>query len=93
MGASSVAFWLIILDERDVFTHYNNFSSSCKSTGIPIFSITSKEWFNATANPSDIQVGWIPYSKRLYAASNKAPERTTTEVVPSPASMSYAFEL
>ena len=46
------------------------------------------ECFKANANPSEILVGCIPYSKRLYAASSNAPDRITTEVVPSPASIS-----
>lgn len=28
IGASSVAFWLIILEDKEVFTHWRSFSSS-----------------------------------------------------------------
>ena len=38
-------------------------------------------------------VGWIPFSNRSSQAFNKAPATTTTEVVPSPASISWALEI
>jgi len=38
-------------------------------------------------------LGWIPMSRSDSAAFNKAPARTTTEVVPSPASTSCALEI
>lgn len=38
-------------------------------------------------------VGWMPLSSKPSQASNKAPANTTTEVVPSPASISYALEI
>ncbi len=38
-------------------------------------------------------LGWIPFSKRDSAAFKSAPAKITTDVVPSPASTSCAFEI
>jgi len=43
--------------------------------------------------PSEIMLGWIPFSKRDSAAFKSAPAKITTDVVPSPASTSCAFEI
>ena len=43
--------------------------------------------------PSDIMFGWIPFSRRYSAAFKSDPAKITTEVVPSPASTSWAFEI
>lgn len=93
IGASSVAFWETIFELREVLTHCKSCSSSDKSTLIPSSEITSNDLLRASANPSDILVGWIPYSRRLCAASKRAPDSMTTDVVPSPASISYALEV
>lgn len=55
-------------------------------------------WLTSSANraalwkDSDIAVGWIPRCNNFSAASNRAPAITTTEVVPSPASISWALD-
>ncbi len=38
-------------------------------------------------------LGWIPLSSSDYAALSRAPANTTTDVVPSPAYTSCAFEI
>ena len=43
--------------------------------------------------PSTIIVGWTSCSKSDSACSNSAPARTTTDVVPSPTSLSVDFEI
>ena len=43
--------------------------------------------------PSETILGWIPFSKRDSAAFRSAPANITTDVVPSPASTSWAFEI
>ncbi len=93
IGANSVAFWETIFELKEVLTHWISYSSSVRSILSPSSWITSRDLFRAIANPSEILVGCIPYSRRLCAASRSAPESMTTDVVPSPASMSYAFEV
>ena len=68
-------------------------SLSAKSTGYPIPSITSIALFNATENPSEMAEGWIPFSMSSWQAFKRAPAMTTTEVVPSPASISCALDI
>lgn len=43
--------------------------------------------------PSETMLGWIPFSNKDYAAFKSAPANMTTEVVPSPASISWALEI
>ena len=40
-----------------------------------------------------MRLGWIFLFKSVSAASNKAPANITTDVVPSPASISYALDV
>jgi len=42
----------------------------------------------ALSKPSAIYNGWSPLSIKSEACSNKAPAKTTTDVVPSPISIS-----
>lgn len=55
-----------------------------------IFTFNAKS--AALWNDSDIAVGWMPRCSNFSAASNRAPAITTTEVVPSPASISWALD-
>jgi hypothetical protein len=57
-----------------------------------IFCKISFDFTAAFKNDSEIAVGWIPLPNNFDAASNRAPAITTTVVVPSPASISWAFE-
>jgi len=43
--------------------------------------------------PSEMILGWMPFSRRVSAAFKNAPAIMTTEVVPSPASTSCALEI
>lgn len=65
---------------------------SSRSTAIAIEFKISTAFSAAFWNESLIKVGWIPFCSRRSAASNKAPAITTTLVVPSPASESWAFD-
>ena len=51
-------------------------------------AITSFALLRATSNPSEIAAGCIPLLRSSWQAFSKAPAMTTTEVVPSPASIS-----
>lgn len=55
--------------------------------------MTLREKSRACWKPYETMLGWIPLSNKDSAAFNKAPARTTTDVVPSPASTSWAFEI
>lgn len=67
-------------------------SRSVKSTGVDISSKYSTTFFAALPNDSAITVGWMPLPRSFSAAPRRDPARTTTEVVPSPASISCAAE-
>jgi hypothetical protein len=82
------------LDDNEVVTHSIKDSLSLILTGIANwFLITSSEKSRALWKPYETIFGWIPLSNNDSAALSKAPARTTTEVVPSPASISWAFEI
>lgn len=53
-----------------------------------ILILTSTAKRAALWKDSEMAVGWIPLCNNFSAASKRAPAITTTEVVPSPASMS-----
>ena len=54
---------------------------------------TSIDLFSPRANPSEMVVGCSPRSISRSAFSRNAPARMTTEVVPSPASTSWALDV
>jgi len=79
---------------REVLTQLINVYLLEISTGIDkLFFMTSSEVSKALWNPYEIIFGWIPLSKSDSAAFKSAPARTTTDVVPSPAYTSCAFEI
>lgn len=83
----------MIFDDKEVLTQLIKFSLSDNSTGIIMDLRTSMALFKAIWKDSETTVGWTSFSRSLRLASSKAPATTTTEVVPSPASMSYALEI
>ena len=94
MGDSSSVLAETTFEEREVATHSIRVSLFAMSTGIDSsFDITPREWSRAFWKPSDMMLGWMPLSRRDSAAFRKAPASTTTEVVPSPASTSWAFDI
>ena len=60
-------------------------SLSFRSIGVDISVNISTAFNGAFWKASEIIVGWIPFSSSLWAADNKLPAITTTDVVPSPA--------
>lgn len=70
----------------------NRLSLSLKSTGVLNSSKYSTTFFAAREKDSAMIVGWIPLPSSFSAAPSRAPARTTTDVVPSPASISCAAE-
>ncbi len=93
IGESSSVLAETTFELNEVFTHWIRVSLFEISTGIDSsFLITSNEKSNALWNPkmkrnipSEMMLGWMPLSRRDSAALSKAPAKTTTEVVPSPA--------
>lgn len=65
---------------------------SVRLTGTDIPLKISIDFVAARWKASEIAVGWMPFASIFSAASKRAPATTHTEVVPSPASMSCAFE-
>ena len=90
MGDNSELCWETTLEFKLVLADCKSFSRSDKSTGIAMLVRISTDFLAAFWNASEIEVGWIPFFKSLSEASSKLPQRTTTLVVPSPASMSWA---
>ena len=83
---------MFTLEERDVVALFSNDSRSLRSIGLDI-AVKSSIHFKAHFwKDSEIIVGWIPFSSNFCAADNKLPAITTTDVVPSPASISCAFD-
>jgi hypothetical protein len=85
-GESNSAYEDTTFELKDVFTHSVRVYLFAMSTGIDSSVLI---WFNEKSrafwNPSETRFGWIPLSSKDSAALSKAPARTTTEVVPSPA--------
>lgn len=91
IGASREAFCETTFELSDVLAIRMSVSRSVSSTGIAQRVSNSRTPIAAAFwNDSLIAVGWIPLPRRLLAASKSAPARTTTVVVPSPASTSCA---
>ena len=65
---------------------------SSKLIGTEISVRYSTAFAEAFKNDSAIMVGWIPLLSIFSAAPRKLPAKTTTEVVPSPASTSCAID-
>lgn len=82
----------ITFEDKEVVALFNSSSLSDKSTGVDICVNISAAFKAAFWNDSDIVVGWIPFSNNRCAAASKLPAITTTDVVPSPASTSCAFD-
>jgi len=81
-------FFVFTFDERAVLTQVIKDSLSLRLIVVEIDLRTFNASSKAIWNPSEIVVGWIPLARILSQACNKEPAITTTEVVPSPASIS-----
>mmetsp|Transcript_50087 Transcript_50087/g.92422 ORF Transcript_50087/g.92422 Transcript_50087/m.92422 type:complete len:205 (-) Transcript_50087:222-836(-) len=92
MGASLSAFCDTTLEFKDVDALCSNCSRSFKSTGMEASVKISSALSAAARKASVIVCGWMPLMSNFSAACSKAPAMTTTEVVPSPASMSCALD-
>lgn len=73
---------------RLVLAARRRLSRSLRSTGVDISVRYSTTLVAARLNDSAMTVGWMPLFSSFSAAPSRDPARTTTEVVPSPASIS-----
>lgn len=80
------------LEFREVLAARKRLDLSLRSTGVDISVKYSTALAEARRNDSATIVGWIPFCNIFSAAPSKLPAKTTTEVVPSPASISCAAE-
>jgi len=78
----------LAFEEREVEAARRRLSRSLRSTGVEISVRNSTTLCAARVNDSAMMVGWIPLARSFSAAPRSEPARTTTEVVPSPASIS-----
>mmetsp|Transcript_79180 Transcript_79180/g.221984 ORF Transcript_79180/g.221984 Transcript_79180/m.221984 type:complete len:266 (-) Transcript_79180:29-826(-) len=92
MGPKSSAFWDTTLELRDVMALWRSCSRFPRSTGMDMFVRTSSAFSAAIKNDSVIICGWMPLDRSRSAAPSSAPAITTTDVVPSPASTSWALD-
>ena len=93
IGASNSECWDTTLDESDVIQFCIRLSLFFRSIGWDISSMTLSPYWKATSKPSEIWDGWMPLSNKFEHACRKVPAITTTVVVPSPASTSWAFDI
>ena len=77
---------------REVVAAWRRLARSSRLTGVDISVRYSTDFAAAFENDSAMIVGWIPFSSNFSAAPNRLPAITTTDVVPSPASMSCATD-
>mmetsp|Transcript_5574 Transcript_5574/g.18892 ORF Transcript_5574/g.18892 Transcript_5574/m.18892 type:complete len:266 (-) Transcript_5574:7-804(-) len=91
MGASTAAFCETTLELSEVLATLMSSSRSVRLTGTEMSLINSSDFFSAVRKASEMTVGCTPFSRSFCAASRIAPQSTVTEVVPSPASVSWAF--
>jgi hypothetical protein len=92
MGPRRFEYWETILEEREVLAAWRRAAVSVREMGC---DMSCRTWTAAAAalwNDSEMTEGWMPLVSNLSAAPSRLPQITTTEVVPSPASTSWAFD-
>lgn len=77
---------------KEVLAARKRLALSLRSTGVDISVRYPTAFVDAFMNDSATMVGWMPFSNIFSAAPSRAPAKTTTEVVPSPASISCAAD-
>ncbi len=92
MGPSRPEFWDTILEEREVLAAWRSAAVSVRETGWDMSCRTCTAAAAALWKASEITEGWIPLDRSRSAAPRRLPQMTTTDVVPSPASTSWALD-
>jgi hypothetical protein len=90
MGPRRFEYWETILDDRDVLAAWRREALSLSEMGWDISCRTSTAAADALWKDSEMTEGWMPLDSNRSAAPRRLPQMTTTEVVPSPASTSWA---
>ena len=80
------------LEFKDVVAARRRADLSFRSMGVESSSRYSTALADAFKKDSAMMVGCIPFCNIFSAAPSRLPARTTTDVVPSPASISWAAE-
>ncbi len=92
MGPRRFEYWETILEEREVLAAWRRAAVSVRAMGC---DMPWRTWTAAAAalwKDSEIIEGWMPLVSNRSAAPSRLPQMTTTEVVPSPASTSWALD-
>mmetsp|Transcript_7141 Transcript_7141/g.12308 ORF Transcript_7141/g.12308 Transcript_7141/m.12308 type:complete len:228 (+) Transcript_7141:1394-2077(+) len=92
IGDSRLEYWETTLLLRDVVAALNRDSRSSRSTGMATDSRIFNDFCAALSKASEITVGCTPRSSSSWHFFSNAPQITTTEVVPSPATTSCDLE-
>lgn len=92
MKNSCIICFQLTFELSDVVAARRRLSLSFRSTGVEISVRYSTALDEAFINDSATIVGWMPFSSIFSAAPSRLPAKTTTEVVPSPASISCAAD-
>lgn len=92
LGAIELRCCARTFELREVVALFSSDSLSESSKGVDMPCRISTHFAAAFWKDSDIVVGWMPFDRSFCAASSRLPAMTTTVVVPSPASMSCAFD-
>lgn len=92
MGPRRFEYWETILEERDVLAAWSRAAVSVRAIGCDMSWRTCTAAAAALWNDSEMTAGWMPLDSNRSAAPSRLPQMTTTEVVPSPASTSWALE-
>lgn len=92
MGPSKFEYWETILDDREVLAACSNEEVSLRVIGRDMSCRTSTAAAAARWKDSEMTEGWMPLERSRSAAPRRLPQITTTDVVPSPASTSWAPE-
>lgn len=89
---SSSAWKITTFEFKEVLAARKRLALSLRSTGVDISVRYPTAFVDAFMNDSATMVGWMPFSSIFSAAPSRAPAKTTTDVVPSPASISCAAD-
>mmetsp|Transcript_23691 Transcript_23691/g.27421 ORF Transcript_23691/g.27421 Transcript_23691/m.27421 type:complete len:203 (-) Transcript_23691:31-639(-) len=92
IGARRSEFCEITFELSDVMAAFINVSRSSMSIFTLISSRTRSACCAHSWKHSEIIVGWMPFIRSSSTAFRRAPHKTTTDVVPSPASTSWALD-
>lgn len=92
MGPRRFEYCETILEDKDVLAAWRRVDVSVSDTGCDMSCRISTAAAAALWKDSEMTEGWMPLDRSRSAAPSRLPHITTTDVVPSPASMSCAVD-